>query len=326
MDGKLWRRIVVEIKDYLAYLVFRSAVCVVQATTLDRCERFSQLLANFAGGTLRIRRSLVFSNLEKVFPDRDHNDRRRIAKGMWVHLFRMLCEIAHAPRKIHRTNWIDHYRVVGRQRFLQVMLDPRSKLLVTGHFGNFELGGYITGLFGFPSSTVARQLDNRFIHQFIVDFRSLGGQRLLNKNGSSVEIQRVLDNGGLLSILADHDAGVRGCWVNFLGSPASCHKAVAVFTLANNAPMIVCYNRRLDRMLQFQVDISGIADPEHLEPRLQDVEALTQWYCDRLSFGIRQTPSQYWWLHNRWKEPPKRLSRKNKAVEDNSAILRRKSA
>ncbi len=54
---------------------------------------------------------------------------------MWHHLFLMVCEIAHAPRKIHRTNWYDFYSIKDRQLILKVVLDARPKIMVTGHFG-----------------------------------------------------------------------------------------------------------------------------------------------------------------------------------------------
>ena len=46
----------------------------------------------------------------------------------------------------------------------------------------------------------------------------------------------MLQMGGILSLLADQYAGEKGCWVEFMGRPASCHKAVALFTITSGAP------------------------------------------------------------------------------------------
>lgn len=303
------RKMVSNAGDFLAYAALRVVICVIQSTSLERCERWSSLLANVLHRWVGLRRELVRENLMRVFPDWTSEQIVLTSGAMWRHLFLLVSEIAHAPRKIHRTNWYDHYKIADRQLILKVLLGDRPKIGVTGHFGNFELAGYINGLFGLPSTTIARPLDNVYVHNFITQFRSLGGQHFLSKDSSAQQIQRLLEAGGTISLLADQDAGNRGCWVDFLGHPASCHKALALFTLSNQAPMIVFYNRRLDRPLQFEIVIAGVADPAVPAAHLESVQSLTQWYNDCLEVCIKKYPEQYWWLHRRWREPPARLKR-----------------
>lgn len=318
------RRMVSKIGDFIAYLALRIVVCVIQLTSLERCERWSVILANILHRWIGLRSDLVRENLQRVFPDWTASQATQTTDAMWRHLLLLVCEIAHAPRKIHRTNWYDHYKIDDRKQILKVLFDSRAKIVVTGHFGNFELAGYVNGLFGLPSTTLARPLDNLYVHHFITQFRSLGGQHFLSKDGSAVEIQRLLEAGGTIGLLADQDAGNRGCWVNFLGHPASCHKALALFTLSNQAPMMVCYNRRLNRPLTFEVVITGVADPLEPGDHLASVQNLTQWYNNCLEAAIRAYPDQYWWLHRRWREPPPRLKRASeraKRVEPETETL-----
>jgi KDO2-lipid IV(A) lauroyltransferase len=191
------------------------------------------------------------------------------------------------------------------------LIDYRPLVVVSGHFGNFEMGGFVIGLLGMPSFTVARQLDNQYLDRFINRFRSRHGQFILPKDGSAVAVQEVLSSGGILAILGDQHAGTKGCWVDFLGRPAACHKAVALFTLSANAPMMVSYCRQTDQPLHFEIGCPGIADPLSLESELRDVTALTQWYNDRIGEAIYATPAQFWWVHRRWKEKPVRKTSKS---------------
>jgi KDO2-lipid IV(A) lauroyltransferase len=184
---------------------------------------------------------------------------------MWHHLLLMVCEIAHAPRKIHRTNWREHVYMRDKDQQVKLLMDSRATILVTGHFGNFEVAGYTTGLLGMHSSTVARPLDNPYIDRYVEDFRSATGQFILPKDGSSTAIQELLERKGTLSILADQHAGPKGCWVDFFGHATSCHKALALFVLSAKAPMIVSFARRLKRPLQFEIGMTGIADPALLD-------------------------------------------------------------
>jgi KDO2-lipid IV(A) lauroyltransferase len=305
--------------DYVAYLAVRVCVCLVQASPIERCDRWSTLVGTFLHRWVGLRNGLVRENLERVFPQWDDRKIRETTHDMWRHLLLMFCEIAQAPRKIHRTNWYEYFTIGDRAVFLRVALDERPKIFVTGHFGNFELAGFINGLFGLPSTTLARTLDNRFIHDYLNNFRSRGGQHFLSKDHAANEVQKLLESGGTLGLLADQDAGVRGCWVRFLGHHASCHKALALFTLVNQAPMLVCYNRRLSRPLTFELGVCGLTDPAVPAEQLANVHALTQWYNDCLEQPIRKHPEQYWWLHRRWREPPARLRREStKTAKDTS--------
>jgi Kdo2-lipid IVA lauroyltransferase/acyltransferase len=307
--------------DYLLYLILRCVIASIQAISIERCSRWSQLLASLLHHVVRLRRGLVEENLQRVFPEWSAARRSQTAHRMWHHLLLMVCEIAQARRKIHRTNWHHFFRFSDRATLLRQIIDDRPKMMVTGHFGNFELGGFVNGLFGMPATTLARPLDNHYIHKFITDFRSTGGQHFLSKDHSANEIQKLLEAGGTLSLLADQDAGLRGCWANFLGHPASCHKAIALFTLVNGASMIVlaCHRRR--KPMSFEIVLHGIADPEKLLPEQSSVQTLTQWYNDQLEKSIRAEPDQYWWLHRRWRELPARLQKQSKKAIDESARL-----
>jgi KDO2-lipid IV(A) lauroyltransferase len=296
--------------DFGVYVLLRALIAIVQALPLETCDRGAQLLATVFTRYVNVRRRVVDENLRQAFPQLTADDRREIAWQMWRHLLLMMAEIAHTPRKIHETNWKEHSRIVNQELFVRTLLSGRPLVLISAHYGNFELGGYLMGLFGFPTYTVARPLDNAYLDRFVNDFRGRTGQYMLDKTGSSDEIQRVLGRGGILTLLGDQHAGKKACWVNFFGRPASTHKAVSLFSLGNNAPTMVSYARRLDRPLHYEVGPEAICDPSDPNFQFGSIPLLAQWYTDHLEALIRRSPEQYWWLHKRWKgQPPERKPR-----------------
>lgn len=292
--------------DYLVYLVVRILICVIQSIRIETCQTLARGLSFLACDLLRVRGQVIDENLRHVYPLLSAHERRDLARRMWEHLVLMVCEVAHAPRKIHDTNYRQYFSFDRKPEVMRYLLGFRPVVIVTGHFGNFEVGGYVLGLLGFPAFTIARPLDNPFLNRFINTFRGLKGQYILPKDGSARLVDRVLKSGGMLSLLCDQHAGDKGCWVEFLGRPASCHKALAVFTLISGAPQIVMYNRRFGGPLHFEIGCQGVADPERLPPELSGVKPLTQWYNRRLEEVILENPEQYWWIHRRWKSPPER--------------------
>lgn len=300
--------------QYLVYLVVRIFVCIVQAMTIEACHSLARWLAFVASDVVKIRRSVTDENLTSVFPDKSPQEIRDLTRAMWEHLFLMVCEVAHAPRKLGNTTWSRYIHVVNKRELLKVLVERRPLVLVTGHYGNFEMAGYLAGVFGFSTYTVARTIDNPYLDRFINKFRGERGQFILPKQGSAGDVQKVLDAGGILALLGDHHAGPTGCWVEFLGRPASCHKAIALLPLLHGAPMTVAYARRLQRPFQFEVAFRGLIDPAHLDPALRGVTPLTQWYNSTLETLIREAPDQYWWLHRRWKGAPGRRKKKKKPL------------
>lgn len=301
--------------DYLGYLVLRGGICFIQSLSLEACDRGCRILAAFLADWTKIRRDTIDANLLLVYGQLTSEQQTLLRRRMWHHLLLMICEIGHAPRKIHRTNWRKHFYLRDKDEMFQTMMDQRATVLVTGHFGNFEVAGYLVGLFGIPTTTIARPLDNPYVNDYFTEFRSFGGHQILPKEGSSARVQEVLNEGGTLTLLADQHAGTKGCWVDFFGHPTSCHKALALFVLSARAPMIVNYTRRLGKPLRFEMGMTGIADPADLDaPQvpeyLESVTELTAWYNQKLEDAIRMAPEQYWWLHRRWRSvPPAQLKR-----------------
>jgi KDO2-lipid IV(A) lauroyltransferase len=296
----MWRKA----SDFGVYLFVRLLIALIQALPLSACEKIAEISATLMGRVFRVRGHVVEKNLNIAFPKLTPEERDEITWQMWRHLVLMIAEIAQTPRKVHETNWKEHSHIVNQEAFVGTLLSGRPLVLISGHFGNFELGGYLMGLFGFPTYTVARTLDNPYLDRFVNDFRGRTGQYMLPKKGSGADIQNVLERAGILTLLGDQAAGQRQCWVNFFGKPASTHKAVSVFSLGNNAPTMVSYARRVGKPLHYEVGPTAICDPAEPGFEYGTVPLLAQWYTDHLEKLVRQSPGQYWWLHRRWKGEP----------------------
>ncbi len=307
---------------FSAYLLVRVMVAIIQTLPLDMGRSLASATAWLAAGPLRIRQRTTDENIRRVFPDADEAARAALSRAMWQHLILMVCEIAWAQRRLHLTNWSEYVTFSDNRRMLNHMLQKRPLVGVTGHFGNFEIGGYVIGLMGFSTTTIARKLDNPFLHRWVETFRSAKGQHMVDKEGCAPRIDEHLKNGGMLSLLADQHAGDKGCWLPFLGVIASSHKALALFSLSASATMMVSYTiRRGSEPMQFEAGCVGIADPLFDEAGVcESVTTLTQWYNERLAVAIDRSVEQYWWLHRRWRTPPERVAKRI------ASVMREKSA
>ena len=296
--------------DWLTYVVVRVGICIVQSLPRRFLEQQARKWSHFLAYRVNIRRDVVRDNIERSFPEWTDEECREAGRAMWEHLLLMVIEIAHAPRVIRKTTWRRHLRIEGLEQLIRTLWLDRPKVVLSGHYGNFELAAFLFGVFGFQLFSVARELDNPFLDQFVTDFRESRGQKILPKKGSAPDVAAVLEENGAIGLLGDQAAGRKGCRVDFFGRPASVHKAIGVFALSSEAPVIVCTATRRDGLFSFDLRVEGVMDPCDNRPEVQGLTEISQWYTDLLEGAVRRRPDQYWWVHRRWRcfpQPPRKV-------------------
>lgn len=291
--------------DYCVYLAVRLAVCLLQALPYATARGLMLVLARLAYLVDRRHREVARDNLRRAFPEiRSEAELRRRVLDVYRHFAVMLVEMTHLPRKLHPNTWRKYVALEDGGLLVRTLLAGRPILLVTGHYGNWEMGGYILSLFGFRSHAIARPLDNPYLDRFLRQFRQRTGQRLIAKKGEFDLIEQVLRQRGLLCTLGDQDAGQRGLFVEFFGRPASTHKAMAVLAFEHRADVLVAVARKIGEPMRYRIEIGAVVRAEELERHT--VASLTQHLTTALERLIRRDPKQYFWLHRRWKHQPMR--------------------
>ena len=292
-------------KDYAVYLVARIAVCILQMVSNAAARALVTAVAWVFFKLDRRHRLLALDNLRKAFPGRyTEAQLNRLVFGTYAHLFTLLVEISQLPRKMHKHN-SDYYFDMGpkEEAILQLLRSERPVLIVTAHFGNWELAGYGLNARGLETYAISRPLDNPYLEKFLRRFREHTGQTMLAKKDIA-KIHGALAAGGKIAVLADQSAGLRGLPVNFFGREASTHKGVATLSLRHRAPLLVVGVRKVAEPMRYQVVVEDVIYPEeYAGARAQTVRQITQRYTAALERVIRSAPEQYFWLHNRWKQP-----------------------
>jgi Kdo2-lipid IVA lauroyltransferase/acyltransferase len=299
--------------DYAVYLVVRVLVCVIQAVPWSWAKAFADGLAWLAYRVDRRHRLIALDNLRQAYPAMTPEEADATVRAVYRHCCRVLVEMIVLPRK-YRASTIDRYvqyAVTGDyERVIGLFNLNRPTIVLTGHFGNWEVLGYTLGLLGYRGGVIARRLDNPYLDRFLHAFRARTGQRILAKKGDYEEIKDSLVTGRGLGVVADQDAGPRGLFVDFFGRPASTFKAVALLSLEYQAPILVFGAARVGDDLQYHLYVGDIIFPEEHAGQADAVRAITQRYTAGLESIVRQHPEQYFWLHRRWKHQPRARAKK----------------
>ncbi|VTS02899.1 lysophospholipid acyltransferase family protein [Tuwongella immobilis] len=304
------------IVDRLVYVAVRFVVAILQNLPEPLRRPIPGMLAALMYRVDRRHREVARENLRLSLPERcaDPDECDRMVRAMYRHCCQMLIDMIMLPRQLHQQNykrWIDLAQLPPILDMLTRTNQPL--IIVTGHFGNWEVASYVLGLSGYRSYAIARTLDNPYLERFFKNFRQRTGQTILAKKGDFDQITEVLQAGRVLCTVADQDAGARGQFVQFFGRPASTHKAVALMALEFDAPIMVIGTPRVNNAQSlYRIEVEAVLRPSDYAGRPDAIAAITQDYSSALERIIRRHPEQYFWLHRRWKHQPP--VRKAKAV------------
>lgn len=292
--------------DYLVYLAVRVAVCVLQAVPMHWAFAFAEFLAAAAYRVDRRHREIAAENLRHAFPELADDPAAidALVRGCYRHLCTLVVELVLAPRLLKPEKWRQFVTLSNTKQHVKTMFSPRPVLIVTAHFGNWEIAGYAMGAAGFRTYAIARVLDNPYLERFLLQFRQATGQTIIAKKDDFDRLTTVLNSGGKVATLGDQDAGPRGVFVDFFGRPASAHKAVALMAIEFDAPMMIIGVPRVGYPMKYEVVCEDVIDPRDYANRGDAVKAITQRYHTALEGLIRRFPEQYFWLHRRWKTQP----------------------
>jgi KDO2-lipid IV(A) lauroyltransferase len=278
------------------------------ARTLERAvsampERAADAVGRRVGRTMYrmgIRRDTVESNLRLAFPD--HSDDWIVDTMMraYEHLGR---EVAAMMRlsKLDARAVIDRTVVNGWEEFEALRERGRGILLVTGHYGNWEIAAASVAARGIPIAAIVRRQGNRIVDQRLQLLRRNLGVETIYQGDAPTRVPRILRANGVVGIVGDQDARRSGIFVPYFGTPASTHRGPALFALRLGAPVLSCIARRL-RGNDVRYEVTGervdFAPTGELD---EDVRALTAELALRLERQVRIAPEQYFWFHKRWK-------------------------
>jgi KDO2-lipid IV(A) lauroyltransferase len=256
-----------------------------------------------AGVVLRIRRNDVDTHLRIAFPDKSAEWRARVARACYLHLGR---EAAATFRLagLDAPAIVDSTEVIGLDAFREAAEAGHGVVLVTGHVGNWEIGGAAFAARGFPIDVVAKGMANRRFEEALNANRERLGMRVVDMTRAHRQGPRSLRAGRVLGFVADQDARGGGVFVPFFGRLASTARGPALFALRSGAPLFVgaCL-RTPGRGTRYRVTVERVEAPR--TGGLRDaVLELTRSHVAVLERAVAAAPAQYFWHHKRWKTRP----------------------
>jgi Kdo2-lipid IVA lauroyltransferase/acyltransferase len=292
--------------DIALYISARTAAMLIHSFPVDVNLKAAKWLGNVAYTIDRKHRDRAMGNLRRSFPDMTEPQRELLARRSMQSLFMLIVEVMFTTRLVHIDTWADYCELENFQEVLALLLKrDQGLLLLTGHFGNWEILGYVLATLGFHTTSIARPLDNKYVNDWMLGIREKKGQKIIAKKGATEEVTAALAQRGAVGFIADQNAGPKGIFVDFFNRKASTHKSIGLVAMQYKVPIVIGYARRVGDQFKFRVGAQDIIYPADWENQDDPLRYITQRYTHAIQDFVMKDPGQYLWAHRRWKTRPK---------------------
>jgi Kdo2-lipid IVA lauroyltransferase/acyltransferase len=245
-------------------------------------------------------RRLAIKQLRAAFPTREPAECRAIARATFAHFGRLLVALLRFS-----TFTPDQMRArvefEGDDRVRAALAAGKGVIIVTGHFGYWELHGIAHALALPPMSVLARPLDNPLLHALLERARCANGNRVIYRQGAIRRVLRALAADEAVAFLIDqHIATSEAVKVDFFNRPVATTSAVATLALRTGATLVPAFALPLAGGRYRMIYETPVELPS--AEAADQVRDLTQRCTDVLEMYVRRHPHLWLWMHRRWRD------------------------
>ncbi len=255
-------------------------------------------------------RKHTLNNLKIAFPAKTENELNDIAIKFYKNLGMTFVEIFRL-NKYNESN-IDDF-VESDFENIKNIYGGQGVLLLTAHFGNWELLAKTFGLKGYKGNVLARPLDNPYIEKILYDLRTASGNKVIyNRENAVKNIISALNKKEIVGFLPDENASKRiGVFVDFFGVKACTMPGMANIAAKTKLPVVPAFIVRINEndenkknYSKHRLIIEPPLDIKYTGDRKTDTMNILKMFNEKIEDIIRQYPEQWFWIHNRWKTRP----------------------
>ncbi len=298
--------------DTILYHALRLLLAAVRAlprrVALAGCRSFGRTWARLGGP----RTGVAATNLQIAFPEKSAEERHAILVESFAHLAEHLVDAA----EIARLDLDSSEALVAFEGFEHIEAAQRATpeggaILLTAHFGSFELFSAACAARGIPVSVVHREQSFPGFQRVLEEWRGGAGVEALRRGSAARAVLRALRQGRIIGMPLDQDTPRgEGVFVDFFGRPACTRDGPARLAMRTGAPVVPGFLfRRPDgsgRVARFGPAVPFVSAEEagnDLDAAvIENVQRMTR----AIEEAIRRAPDHWSWVHRRWRTAPER--------------------
>jgi KDO2-lipid IV(A) lauroyltransferase len=260
----------------------------------------TMVIATLWYDVFRIRRKLVYENIQRCFPDWSPKKVASVARLTFYNQAKMIVDFADMlfmkPEDILKNCSFENKHILEK-----ALLEKKGVMLLGCHLSNGDYGIAALSQSGNPVHLVAKRFSNKKLDELLYKARHRFGTKSIAPRRSSFDILKALKNNSVVIFVLDQFMGPPlGVKTTFFGQPTGTAVGLALFAEKTKAPVIPCYAYR-KKDGSYCVRFEEAIPFEYHGDRDESLQWMTQKYNDQLEKVARTYPEQWLWLHRRWK-------------------------
>ena len=292
----------VSLKHRLEYYGLRAVAALVRRLPRATALKVGGRLGILAGLLLPKRYRLAEENLRRAFPDWTQEKLRAVCWANFQHigicgvemlrLDMLSCDNAELQR---------HYEFVGFENLDSALAMKKGVILLTGHLGFWEAGHYVFAAQGYDAAAVTKPLKNPLSDIYFTNIRESFGSGLIDSRKGARKILKALQQQKIVGILLDQHISPPGSVpTEFFGRMAYTTTAISNLAMKYHVPVVPAFCWRMpDGRYRIEAEPLMLLQGEGDAAVLANTQLLT----DKIEAAVRRDPSQWFWMHKRWRVP-----------------------
>lgn len=293
------------LKHDFVYAAARFVIFIIESLPRDLALKLAGMIGEIASMLDARERRLAESNLRRVYGNTWSDLQvRLVARECFVKLAKNAADVIRS-RRWTGEDLAELIDVEGLEHFTQAYQKGKGVIGITGHIGNFELSAaWFAAVNRTPISVIGRRLHDERFDRMVVDNREKFGIENIPSDAPARKYISLLKMGRMLGVLMDLDSSrVSGLFIPFFGYPAKTAAGPVVLGRKTGSPVVplALFRTENDRYL---LKILPAFDIPNTENREQDIRSALLQCNQALEELIGYDPTQWAWIHNRWKSKP----------------------
>jgi len=194
-------------------------------------------------------------------------------------------------------------KVEGEEYLEAAYAKGNGVIMVTSHVGAFEFVGSYLGLKGYNPNGIGTALKDERLNQLLISSRTSRGIVAIERGKETFKMLKALKTGGMVIILIDQDTKVKSRFISFMNKPTATPIGGTIMAQKTGAavvPIHITMQPDYSQLIRIypEVPMVSTGNPE------EDLTTNTQNISNTTEKVILENPSQWVWMHERWKTQP----------------------
>jgi KDO2-lipid IV(A) lauroyltransferase len=295
-----------KIEYWIGYLFLQIIYLPFRFLSYESCLAIGRGIVKILRPLAKSKIKIARENILHALPNLSEKEREKILDGHIEYLGELVADSLYAPRI--NQDWLDKYfQWENNSEAIEerITKEPLGVVMISGHFGTWEVLVHWLGL-KHKALGIYKKIRNPLVDKWYRSIREFSGISLVPMEDSAGPVFKGLKKGRWVGFGADQNAGRSGIFVQFLNRPASTFQGPAAMAYLTGARMILMSFLRgtNDKKVHANIIDLGVVEKEKFPDKESAIRHYTELWTHTLEGEIHKTPSQYFWVHRRWKTKP----------------------